>query len=255
MDTARVAPPLLDVQHLDVGYGSVQVLWDVSLDVRRGEVVALIGPNGAGKSTFLRAISGLLRPWRGSVRFGHEEITTQPPEEIVRFGMAHVPQGRRLFPDLSVRENLLLGAYTRQDRAGLMEDFRRVLDMFPQIGGRLALAANQISGGEQQMVALGRALMARPQLLLIDEPSLGLAPIVVQSLMNVVTRLRAGGTSVLLVEQDVAIALEHADRGYVLEMGRVVLTDAAASLLGSSRIREAYLGTGPAHSPRETRHG
>lgn len=243
-----MALSLLEVQHLDAGYGSVQVLWDVSLEVWRGEVVALIGPNGAGKSTFLRAVSGLERPWRGRVRFDHVEISTQPPEEIVRLGIAHVPQGRRLFPDLSVRENLLLGAYTRQDTAGLMADFERVLEMFPQIAERLTLTASQISGGEQQMVALGRALMARPQLLLIDEPSLGLAPIVVQSLMDVVARLRADGTSVLLVEQDVAIALEHADRGYVLEMGRVVLTDSAAALLGSSRIREAYLGTGPAGS-------
>ena len=252
---ARMPLSLLDVQHLDAGYGTVQVLWDVSLEVRRGEVVALIGPNGAGKSTFLRAISGLQRPWRGVVRFDHEEITTQPPEEIVRLGIAHVPQGRRLFPDLSVRENVLLGAYARRDRAELMEDFRRVLEMFPQIGERLALTASQISGGEQQMVALGRALMARPQLLLIDEPSLGLAPIVVQSLMDVVARLRAEGTSVLLVEQDVATALEHADRGYVLEMGRVVLTDTAEMLLGSSRIREAYLGTGPANSSRQATHG
>lgn len=243
--SAPGTPPLLDVQHVDAGYGGVQVLWDVSLEVRRGEVIALIGPNGAGKSTFLRTISGLLRPWRGTVRVEGRETTALPPEEIVRLGIAHVPQGRRLFPDLTVRENLLLGAYARRDRAVLPNDLARVVEMFPRIGERLALAAGQISGGEQQMVALGRAFMARPHVLLIDEPSLGLAPILVHSLMGVIGRLRAEGTSVLLVEQDVAIALEHADRGYVLEMGRIVLTDTAASLLRSPRIREAYLGIGP----------
>ena len=239
------APPLLDVRHLDAGYGGVQVLWDVSLVVRRGEVIALIGPNGAGKSTFLRTISGLQRPWRGTVRVDGRETTALSPETIVRLGVAHVPQGRRLFPDLTVRENLLLGAFTRRDRAALTDDLRRVVEMFPSLGGRLALAAGQISGGEQQMVALGRAFMARPQLLLIDEPSLGLAPILVQALIDVIGRLRAEGTSVLLVEQDVTVALEHADRGYVLEMGRIVLMDTAASLLRSPRIREAYLGIGP----------
>ena len=239
---------LLDVRTLDAGYGSVQVLWDVSLEVRRREVVALIGPNGAGKSTFLRALSGLQRPWGGIVTFDGHEITALPPEEIVRLGIAHVPQGRRLFPDLSVRENLLLGAYARQDRTGLLDDLERVLDLFPGIGGRLTLTASQLSGGEQQMVALGRALMARPHLLLIDEPSLGLAPIVVQALMDVIARLRAEGTSVLLVEQDVGIALEYADRGYVLETGRIVLADTAAALLRSSRIREAYLGIRPVDS-------
>lgn len=244
------AQVLLDVRTLDAGYGSVQVLWDVSLEVRRREVVALIGPNGAGKSTFLRALSGLQRPWGGIVSFDGHEITARPPEEIVRLGIAHVPQGRRLFPDLSVRENLLLGAYARKDRAGLLDELERVLDLFPGIGGRLTLTASQLSGGEQQMVALGRALMARPHLLLIDEPSLGLAPIVVQVLMDVIARLRAEGTSVLLVEQDVGIALEYADRGYVLETGRIVLADTAAALLKSSQIREAYLGIRPLDSAR-----
>lgn len=239
---------LLNVRALDAGYGSVQVLWDVSLEVRRREVVALIGPNGAGKSTFLRALSGLLRPWGGTVTFDGHEITTRSPEEIVLLGIAHVPQGRRLFPDLSVRENLLLGAYARRDRTGLSDELERVLDLFPGIGGRLTLTASQLSGGEQQMVALGRALMARPHLLLIDEPSLGLAPIAVQALMDVIGRLRAEGTSVLLVEQDVGIALEYADRGYVLEAGHIVLTDSAAALLGSFQIREAYLGIRPPDS-------
>ena len=236
------ARPLLDVRDLDAGYGAVQVLWDLSLQGRPGEVVALNGSNGAGKSTLLRVISGLLRPWRGTVTFDGREIAALPPEQIVRRGLAQVPQGRRLFSDLSVRENLLLGAYARQDRPAVETDLRRVLDLFPVIGERLTLEASQLSGGEQQMVALGRALMAHPRLLLIDEPSLGLAPLVVQTLMSVVDRLGAGGTSVLLVEQDVTVALRHAHRGYVLETGRIVLADSAATLLRSPRVRSAYLG-------------
>jgi len=237
--------PLFDVHGLDTGYGAVQVLWDVSLEVHTGEVVAFIGPNGAGKSTLLRAVSGLLRPWRGSVRFDGREITALSAERIVGLGIAHVPQGRRLFPDLSVRENLLLGAYTRTDVAGVAEDLRRVFELFPVLADRLALSANQLSGGEQQMAAIGRALMAHPRLLLIDEPSLGLAPIAVQALMGVVDRLRAEGTSVLLVEQDVAIALRHADRGYVIETGRVALEDTAQALLNNPKVQGAYLGLAP----------
>jgi len=246
--SAREAP-LLQVEALDAGYGAVQVLWEVSLDVRPGETVALIGPNGAGKSTLLRTISGLGRPWRGRVRFGGREIGGLAPEQIVRLGVAHVPQGRRLFADLSVRENLLLGAYAREDEAGIAGDFASVLDLFPALRDRLTLAASQLSGGEQQMAALARALMAHPRLLLIDEPSLGLAPIAVRMLMGAVDRLRGAGTSVLLVEQDVAVALRHADRGYVLETGRIVLQDAAPALLGNPRVRNAYLGLG-AGGPR-----
>ena len=234
--------PLFRVVDLDAGYGAVQVLWGVSLEVRAGEVVAFIGPNGAGKSTLLRAVSGLIRPRHGRVLFDGQDITTCAPEQIVRLGLAHVPQGRRLFVDLSVHENLLLGAYTRKDPAGVARDLQRVLDLFPVLGDRLTLAASQLSGGEQQMAALGRALMAHPRLLMIDEPSLGLAPIAVQTLMGVVDRLRAEGTGVLLVEQDVAIALRHADRGYVMETGRVVIEDTAEALLASPRVRDAYFG-------------
>jgi branched-chain amino acid transport system ATP-binding protein len=240
--SAPAPPPLLRVGDLDAGYGAVQVLWGVSLEVRAGEVVALIGPNGAGKSTLLRTVSGLMRPRRGAVLFEGQDIATLTPERIVRLGIAHVPQGRRLFTDLSVRENLVLGAYTRDDYAGIARDLRHVLDLFPLIGDRLTLTASQLSGGEQQMVAFGRALMAHPRLLMIDEPSLGLAPIAVQTLMGVVDSLRAEGTSVLLVEQDVAVALRHADRGYVLETGRVVVEDAAKTLLANPRVRDAYLG-------------
>jgi len=234
--------PLLRIEQLDAGYGAVQVLWDVALEVRRGEVVALVGSNGAGKSTLLRTISGLLRPWRGRVWWGGREIAGLPPEAIVRLGMAHVPQGRRLFADLTLRENLLVGAYTRPDRAAIAADLRDVLELFPVLGERLHLPAGQLSGGEQQMAALARALMARPQLLLIDEPSLGLAPIAVGVLMDAVDRLRGRGTSLLLVEQDVAVALEHADRGYVMETGRIALAGSADALLRSPRVREAYLG-------------
>jgi branched-chain amino acid transport system ATP-binding protein len=233
---------LLEARALDAGYGAVQVLWDVSLEVRRGEVVALVGTNGAGKSTLLRVLSGLLTPRRGRVRFQADDVTGFAPERLVRMGIAHVPQGRRLFAELSVRENLLLGAYARPDRENVAPDLGRVLDLFPVLRERLALPASQLSGGEQQMAALARALMARPRLLLIDEPSLGLAPLMVRQLMEVVDRLRGEGSSVLLVEQDVAVALAHADRGYVLEGGRIVLADAAPALMADTRVRAAYLG-------------
>ena len=232
----------LEVQHVDAGYGAVQVLWDVSLEVGAGEVVALIGANGAGKSTLLRVISGLLRPERGRVAFQTRDVTGLPPERLVHLGIAHVPQGRRLFSDLSVRENLLLGAWARRERAAIAADLEHMLDLFPALADRLALPARQLSGGEQQMAAVARALMARPRLLLIDEPSLGLAPLAVRALMEVVVRLRREGVSVLLVEQDVTVALGHADRGYVLETGRIVLADRAAVLLENPQVRRVYLG-------------
>ena len=241
---------MLKVEHLDAGYGTVDVLWDVSLEIGPAEVVALIGPNGAGKSTLLRVISGLLRPRSGRILFDGQDITRLSPERVVRLGIVQVPQGRRLFAELSVRENLLLGAYARGDRVAVAADLRRVLELFPLLSERLTLPANQLSGGEQQMAALARGLMARPRLLLIDEPSLGLAPVAVRDLMEVVGRLRVDGTSVLLVEQDVAVALRHARRAYVLESGRIVLADAAAALLQSARVREAYLGFGAVRGER-----
>ncbi len=234
--------PQLEVQNVDAGYGAVQVLWDVSLEVGAGEVVALIGANGAGKSTLLRVISGLLRPERGLVVFQTRDVTGLAPERLVHLGIAHVPQGRRLFSDLSVRENLLLGAWARRERAAIAADLEHMLDLFPSLADRLALPARQLSGGEQQMAAVARALMARPRLLLIDEPSLGLAPLAVRALMEVVVRLRRDGVSILLVEQDVTVALGHADRGYVLETGRIVLADRAAVLLENPQIRRVYLG-------------
>jgi branched-chain amino acid transport system ATP-binding protein len=234
--------PQLEVQGVDAGYGAVQVLWDVSLEVEAGEVVALIGANGAGKSTLLRVISGLLRPERGRVAFQKRDVTDLAPERLVHLGIAHVPQGRRLFSDLSVRENLLLGAWARRERALIAADLEHMLDLFPSLADRLALPARQLSGGEQQMAAVARALMARPRLLLIDEPSLGLAPLAVRALMEVVVRLRREGVSILLVEQDVTVALGHADRGYVLETGRIVLADRAAVLLENPEVRRVYLG-------------
>ena len=234
--------PLLEVRNVDAGYGAVQVLWDVSLEVGAGEVVALIGANGAGKSTLLRVVSGLLRPERGLVAFQTHDVTGLAPERLVHLGLAHVPQGRRLFSDLSVRENLLLGAWARRERATIAADLERMLDLFPSLADRLALPARQLSGGEQQMAAVARALMARPRLLLIDEPSLGLAPLAVRALMEVVVRLRREGVSILLVEQDVTVALGHADRGYVLETGRIVLADGAAVLLENPQVRRVYLG-------------
>ncbi len=236
--------PLLEVENLEAGYGVVQVLWGLSLTVRQGEVVALIGANGAGKSTFLRVVSGLTRPWRGSLRFGGQDLVALTPEQIVRAGIAHVPQGRRLFADLSVRQNLLLGAYGRRDRKEVARDLGEMAQLFPVLEERLAAPASQLSGGEQQMLALARGLMARPRLLLIDEPSLGLAPLLVKELMRVVDRLRTHGVSVLLVEQDVEVALAHADRGYVMETGRVVLADQAQALLGNPGVQKAYLGIG-----------
>ena len=235
---------MLKVEAVDAGYGSVDVLWEVSIEIRREEIVALIGPNGAGKSTLLRVVSGLLVPRRGHVMFEGGDLAGLAPERVVRLGISHVPQGRRLFADLSVRENLLLGAWTRQDRGRIAADLGHILELFPALVERLDVPADQLSGGEQQMTALARGLMARPRLLLIDEPSLGLAPIAVQGLMEVVGRLRAEGTSILLVEQDVAVALRHADRGYVLETGRIVLAADARALLGSARVRRAYLGLG-----------
>jgi branched-chain amino acid transport system ATP-binding protein len=233
--------PLLSVERLEVAYGDVQVLWSVSLEVRAGEMLALIGANGAGKSTLLGAISGLLRPRAGRIVFDGRDITTAPAEAIVRAGIAHVPQGRRLFPGLTVKQNLMLGAYTRRD-ADQDKDLAWVLDTFPRLKERQTQLAGTMSGGEQQMCAIGRALMSRPKLLLIDEPSLGLAPVVVDDLLEVLRRVHEQGTSVLMVGQDIQTALEEADRGYVLETGRITMTGPAAELLANADIKKAYLG-------------
>ncbi|HYK41563.1 MAG TPA: ATP-binding cassette domain-containing protein [Thermoanaerobaculia bacterium] len=235
-------PPLLQVENLVSGYGEVQILWGVSLEVREAEVVALIGANGAGKTTLLNTVSQLIRPRGGTIRFAGVDITRARPDEVVRAGIIQVPQGRRLFPGLSIRENLLQGVYLRRDAQKIAEDLDWVYGLLPRLKERANQLAGRLSGGEQQMCAIGRGLMGRPRLLLIDELSLGLAPVVVDNLLELISRINREGTTVLLVEQDVQVALEHAHRGYVLETGRIVQSSPAGELLEDPRIRQAYLG-------------
>ncbi len=234
-------PPLLQVTGLSAGYGMTPVLFDVDVHLARGELVALIGANGAGKSTLLGALSGLVRVFRGTVRFADWPVTELRPEMIVASGLVHVPQGRRLFGTMTVERNLLLGAYRRRDRQ-VRDDIERILQYFPALRDKLDRDAGTLSGGEQQMVAIGRGLMARPKLLMIDEPSLGLAPNIVDRVMEIVKAINQDGTAVLLVEQDVVLALEIADRGYVLENGRIAMSGPAAELRRDPAVRKAYLG-------------
>ena len=236
------AAPLLQVRKLNVAYGDVQVLWDVDLDIYPGEIVALVGANGAGKSTLLATISGLLVPRGGEIRMLDKPIAGQPAHAVVATGIAHVPEGRRLFPALSVLENLRMGAFLRRDRASVEADLAHVLDLFPRLKLRLQTAAGKLSGGEQQMVAIARGLMARPQLLMVDELSLGLAPVIVEGMIEIINTINREGTTVLVVEQDVQTALEQAHYGYVLETGQVVLQGDGAALLRDPGIRSAFLG-------------
>lgn len=232
---------LLEVRGLTAGFGAGPVLFGVDLEIAAGEMVALIGANGAGKSTLLGVLSGLVPPSQGSVRLAGRDITRARPEAIVAAGLAHVPQGRRLFGNLSVEKNLLLGAYLRPGREA-REDLGRVLAYFPALKDKLGRDAGTLSGGEQQMVAIGRGLMGRPRLLMIDEPSLGLAPKVVERVIEVVAEINQGGTATLLVEQDVVTALEAAGRAYVLENGRVTMSGSAADIERDPAVRTAYLG-------------
>lgn len=235
--------PLLAVEGLDAGYGDVQVLWDVSLTVARGEAVALIGSNGAGKTTLLRAISGTVPERSGRITFKAADITGLPPDRRVALGVAHVPEGRQLFAGMTVRENLRMGAYARRDgRAEVNADLERVFSVFPILAERKHQLAGTLSGGEQQMVAIGRGLMGRPDLLLIDELSLGLAPVIVERLVEAVREVHRAGTTLLLVEQDVQTALGVVGRGYVIANGRVALQGGSAELLSSEAVRAAYLG-------------
>jgi branched-chain amino acid transport system ATP-binding protein len=237
--------PLLSVDDLAVAYGPVRALRGVSLEVRRGEVVAVLGPNGAGKSTLLRAIAGVVPPASGRVVHAGERIDGLPPEDVVRRGIALVPEGRMVFPGLTVRENLLVGAISRRDAAGIAEDLEGILGMFPVLGERAGQLAGTLSGGEQQMLAIGRALMSRPSLLLLDEPSLGLAPIVVDRVFELIAGLRTRGVTVLLVEQNVHRALELADRAYVLAVGTVALSGTGEELRrAEAGLQRAYLGIG-----------
>lgn len=241
--------PLLEVRNLRVNYGSIRALQGVSLRVETGGIVALLGANGAGKSTTLRAISGLVRPASGDILWKGESIAGRRADQIVRLGIAHVPEGRGIFPLLTVRENLTLGAFSRTDTAEIAADWRRVGELFPRLHERLHQKAGTLSGGEQQMLAIGRALLARPRLLLLDEPSLGLAPQLVQIIFRVISEIQAQGTTILLVEQNARMALRTAHYGYVLEAGRVTLHDTAAALEASPQVREAYLGLGAAGAP------
>lgn len=238
---AMAEQALLSIEGLTAGFGAGPVLFDVSLTVSSGQLLALIGANGAGKSTLLGVISGLVPPTSGRIRFDGHDITGWAPERIVALGLVHVPQGRRLFATMSVRKNLLLGAYRRRaSRPG--EELERVLSFFPQLRDKLSRDAGTLSGGEQQMVAIGRGLMGRPKLIMIDEPSLGLAPIVVETVVRVAQEIHREGTAVLLVEQDVVTALEASEFAYVLENGRVALSGPSSQLQDDPRVREAYLG-------------
>jgi len=237
---------LLELDELDAHYGRIRALDGVSLRVEEGEIVTLIGANGAGKTTTLRTISGLTRATRGRIRFGGVDVTRMPPDRIVRAGIGHAPEGRRVFARMTVRENLELGGYTRRSRAETAADLERIFTTFPRLAERIAQKAGTLSGGEQQMLAIGRALMSRPRLLMLDEPSLGLSPILVQTIFGVVREINARGTTVLLIEQNARQALRIAARGYVLEVGRIRFADAAANLLASEAVRAAYLGGGAA---------
>jgi branched-chain amino acid transport system ATP-binding protein len=239
--TGAERPVLLKVEGLTSGFGAGPVLFGVDLEIREGELAALIGANGAGKSTLLGTLSGLVPATSGTVTFNGRDLTNARPEDVVKAGLVHVPQGRRLFGPITVERNLTLGAYLRRDRE-IRSDLERVLGYFPALKDKLGRDAGTLSGGEQQMVAIGRGLMGRPRLLMVDELSLGLAPKVVERLIEVVREINADGTSLLLVEQDVLVALEAADRGYVLENGRVVLSGPAVELQNDPAVRKAYLG-------------
>ena len=234
--------PLLCVDHVDVFYGAIHALRDVSLTVRAGEVVTLIGANGAGKSTTLRAITGLIAPRSGRIEFAGGDITRAPTHTLVSKGMSMVPEGRGVFGNLTVLENLEMGAYVAPDRARIRQDLERGFTLFPRLRERIKQRAGTLSGGEQQMLAIARALMSRPTLLLLDEPSLGLAPIVCQTIFSTIEEIKAAGTTVLLVEQNARAALKHSDRAYVLETGSIILEGSAASVAGDPKVREAYLG-------------
>jgi branched-chain amino acid transport system ATP-binding protein len=234
--------PLLEVTDVETFYGSIQALKGISLKVFDGEIVTLIGANGAGKSTTLRSINGLNHPRRGTIAFQGKDITHDAPHDIVRRGIAQSPEGRKLFPRMSVTENLEMGAFQRSDKSEFKGDMDRVFELFPRLQERRNQKAGTLSGGEQQMCAIGRALMARPTLLMLDEPSMGLAPIFVERIFETIVQVNKQGTSILLVEQNALMALDVADRGYVLETGHVALADEANALAQNPEVRKTYLG-------------
>ena len=232
----------LEIRDLHVSYGGIRALKGIDLTVEEGQIVTLIGANGAGKSTTLRAISGLQKPQSGSILYGGEELVGLPAKEIVRRGIIHVPEGRRVFPDMTVAENLKFGAFLRNDKDGIARDLNYVYTLFPRLKERSWQPAGTLSGGEQQMLAVGRALMSRPKVLMMDEPSLGLAPLIVKDIFSIIRRVNADGITVLLIEQNANAALRIADYGYVLETGVIALTGTGAELLKNESVREAYLG-------------
>jgi branched-chain amino acid transport system ATP-binding protein len=234
--------PVLEVDRIETYYGTIRALRGISLEVREGEIVTLLGANGAGKTTTLRSINGLNRPRRGIIRFEGEAITRLPAHEIVRKGISQSPEGRKLFPRMTVDENLLMGAFVRRERAGLKEDLDRVFELFPRLAERRSQKAGTMSGGEQQMCAIGRALMARPKLLMLDEPSMGLAPIFVDRIFETIVEINKQGTPILLVEQNALMALDVANRGYVLETGHIALEGKASELKTNEQVRKTYLG-------------
>lgn len=233
---------MLELTDIDVHYGSVRALKQLSLSVNEGELVTLIGANGAGKSTTIKTISGLLRPTSGTITYMNENIAGLSPEQIVKRGIVHCPEGRRVFPDMTVTDNLEMGAYTRVDKDNIARDFNRVYELFPVLKDRAKQRAGTLSGGEQQMLAFGRALLSRPRLLMFDEPSLGLAPILVDRMMEVIQTLHHQGITILLVEQNAELALEIASRAYVLETGSIVLEGSPIDVIQNDRVQKAYLG-------------
>ena len=237
-----MAEPMLKIDNIDVYYGAIHALKGISLTVNKGEIVTLIGANGAGKSTALRRISGLLKPKNGKISFEGQEITGVKAHEIVKLGISQVPEGRRIFTEMTVMENLDMGAFTRKDKDGIKEDLAQVFKRFPRLEERRDQLAGTLSGGEQQMLAMGRALMSRPNLLLLDEPSMGLAPLLIKEIFHIIEDINKTGTTVLLVEQNANMALSIANRAYVLETGRITLAGDAKKLAASEDVRKAYLG-------------
>ncbi|MBM3134513.1 MAG: ABC transporter ATP-binding protein [Chloroflexi bacterium] len=234
--------PLLELNNVHTYYGNIHALKGISISVEKGEIATLIGSNGAGKSTTLKTICGLLHPREGNITLEEQRIDHLPPHRIVSLGVCQAPEGRRIFPRLTVVENLEMGAFARQDTAGIRNDIARVFELFPRLKGREKQKGGTLSGGEQQMLAIGRALMARPRILLLDEPSMGLAPVLVETIFDTIRNLNSQGTTILLVEQNALMALQVAHRGYVLQTGQIVLQDTAANLQKNEMVRKAYLG-------------
>ena len=241
-EAATAKKPMLDIKDIDVYYGAIHAIKGISLHVNEGEIVTLIGANGAGKSTTLRTISGLLAPKNGDIEFAGESIAGHKAHEIVKLGISQVPEGRRIFTEMTVLENLELGAFIRKDKDGIAADMKHVFELFPRLEERKSQEAGTLSGGEQQMLAMGRALMAKPRLLLLDEPSMGLAPLLIKEIFSIIENINKEGTTVLLVQQNANMALSIANRAYVLETGRITLSGDAKELAASEDVRKAYLG-------------